>query len=138
MTSAEPKETSVTAMQSATGAAMDELKFFAGLSAITLIVIGLVIYIGLKLNNTVLKRAPEIALPLNITLTGTALWASVVGFWLVCLVAGKLRPATLLGAFVGTADGMAAVFIGSIFFAMIAGAILEKLGYPIARRDDQS
>jgi len=124
-------------MQNATGAAMDELKFFAGLTAITLIVIGLVIYVGLKFNKAVLKRAPEIALPLNITPAGTALWASVVGFWLVCLVAEKLRPETSLGAFVGTADGMAAVFAGSIFFAMIAGTILEKLGYPIATRDDQ-
>lgn len=117
---------------------MDELKFFTGLTAVTLAVIGLIIYVGLKLNKAVLKRAPEIALPLNVTLPGTALWASVVGFWLVCLVAGKLRPETSLGAFVRTVDGTAAVLFGSIFFAMIAGAILEKLGYPIARRNNSS
>ena len=110
--------------------------FEVGLIAITLIVIGLLIFFGLKLNKAVMKRAPEIALPLNITLAGTLLLACVVAFWVICLVAGKLRPESSLGAFVGTADGVASVLVGSIVFAMVARVILEKLGYPIAKRGD--
>ena len=77
-------------------ASMDELKFFAGLTAITLTVIGLFIYFGLKLNKAVGKHAPEINFPLNIT------WS------------------------------------GNILFAAIAGAVLEKFGYPIARKGNHS
>jgi hypothetical protein len=115
-----------------------EWGFVTGLSAITLFVIGLVIYFGLRLNKSVLKHAPEIAFPINITFTGTVLLASVVGFWIICLAAGKLRPESSLGAFVGTADGVAAVIVGSIFVAGIAGAILEKLGFPIAKKEEHS
>ncbi len=117
---------------------MDELKFFSGLAAITLIVIGLVIYIGLKANKAVLKRTPEIALPLNITFTGTALWACVVSFWLICLVSAKLWPESSLGVFAGTPDGIAVLLVGSFFFAVVAGAILEKIGYPIANKNPDS
>lgn len=108
------------------------------LGAIILVVIGLVIYFGLKFSQAVRKHAPETALRQNITLTGTALWACVVGIWVICLIAGKLRPESSLGAFVGTADGVAAVIVGSIFFAGVAAVILEKLDYPIAKRHDHS
>ena len=64
--------------------------------------------------------------------------ACVVGFWIICLVAGKLRPDSSFGAFVGTADGVGTVIVGSIFFAGVAGAVLEKLGYPIATRGERS
>ena len=112
---------------------MDELKFFLGLSAITLIVVGFVIYFGMKLNRAINKNAPEINVPLKVTMTGTILWACVVGFWVVCAIAKALRPESSFGEFLNTTDGLASVFVGSIFFAIIAGAILEKLGYPIAR-----
>jgi len=115
-----------------------EWQFLLGLSAITIVVIGLVIYFGMKLNKAVLKEAPEIALPINLTLTGTTLMACVVGFWIICLVAGKLRPDSSFGAFLGTADGVGTVIVGSIFFAGAAGAVLEKLGYPIATRGERS
>lgn len=113
-----------------------ELGFVLGLGAITLFVIGLVIFFGLKLNKAVLKQAPELAMPINLTLTGTVLMACVVAFWIICLVAGKLRPDSSFGAFVGTADGVGIVIVGSIFFAGVAGAILEKLGCPIATRGE--
>ncbi len=113
-----------------------ELGFVQVLGAITLFVIGLVIHFGRKLNKVVMKREPEIALPLNITLAGTSLTACAVGFWVICLVAGKLRPESSFGAFVRTVDGVAAVIVGSLFFAGIAGAMLEKLGYPIGKRND--
>jgi len=114
-----------------------EWQFLLGLGAITLVVIGLVIYFGLKLNRAVLKHAPEIALPINLTLTGTTLFAWLVSFWIICLVAGKFRPDNWLGKFVGTADGVGIVIVGSIFFAGVAGAVLEKLGYPIATKDER-
>ncbi len=113
-----------------------EWQFLAGLGAITLVVVGLVTYLGLKLNKFVLRHAPEIALPINITFTGTTLFALVVGFWVLCIAAANLRPESSFGSFVGTADGMGIVIVGSIFFAGVAGAVLEKLGWPIAKRGE--
>ena len=115
-----------------------EWQFLAGLGAITSVVIALVIFLGLRLNKAVLKRAPEIALPIYINRSGTVLFALIVSFWLVCLVAAKLRPETSLGAFLGTADGVGVVVVGSLFFAGVAGAVLEKLGWPIASRGEDS
>jgi len=117
---------------------MDELKFFLGLSAITLIVVALVIYFGMKLSRAVNKNAPGINFPLKVTMTGTVLWACVVGFWVICAVARKLKPDSSFGDFLNTMDGLATVIVGSIFFAAIAGVILEKLGYPIARIGNDS
>jgi len=114
-----------------------EWGFVLGLSGVTLLAIGLVIYFGLKLNKAVLKRAPEMAMPLYITPVGTGLWACVVGFWLICLVAVKLRPDTALGQFAGSFDGAGLVFIGSMLVAAISGAILEKIGYPIATKGEE-
>ena len=117
---------------------MDELKFFLGLSAITIVVIGLVVYLGLKLNKAVGRHAADIDFPWHITLTGTALWAFVVGLWVICAVVRKLRPESLLGDFLSTPDGVASIIAGSIFFAVTVGVILEKLGHPIQKRGDDS
>lgn len=117
---------------------IDELKFFFGLGAVTLVVVGVVICFGLKLNKTVETQASRIKFPLKVTLTGSALWACLVGFWVVCAVARELRPASFLGEFLHTIDGIASVVAGSILLAVIAGLVLEKLGYPIARRGDHS
>ena len=117
---------------------MDELKFFLGLSAVTLVVIGLVIYFGLKLNKAVVRHAADTDFPWHITLAGTALWACVVAFWVICAVARELRPESFLGDFLNTTDGVVSVFAGSIFFAVTAGAILERLGYPIQKRGDDT
>ena len=114
-----------------------EWQFLLGLGAITIVVIGLVVYVGMKLNKAVLKETLEIVLPINLTLTGTALMACIVGFWIICLVAGKFRPDSSFGAFVATADGVGIVIVGSVFFAGVAGAVLEKLGYPIATRGER-
>ena len=113
-----------------------EWQFLAGLGAITLVVIALVIYFGLKLNKAVLEHAPGIALPVNITLSGTVLFALIVGFWIVCLAAGTLSPESLFGSFVRTADGVGAVIVGSVLIAGVAAAVLEKLGRPIATRGE--
>jgi len=115
-----------------------EWQFFLGLGAITIVVIGLVIYFGMKLNKAVLKEAQEIGLPKNLTLAGTTLMACVVGFWIICLIAGKLRPDSSFGTFVGTVDGAGTVIVGPILLAGVAGAVLEKLGYPIATRGERS
>jgi heme/copper-type cytochrome/quinol oxidase subunit 2 len=117
---------------------MDELKFFAGLTVITLVVIGLLIYFGLKLNKAVSKHTPEINFPLNITWTGNILYACVVTFWICCVAIRALRPESSFGAFLNSPDGVAAAIIGSLFFAAIAGAVLERIGYPIAKKGDKS
>ena len=114
-----------------------EWGFLLGLGAITLVVIGLVIYFGLMLNKAVATRAPEINLPLNITLSGNALLACIVTFWIYCVATRVLNPDSFLGTFLGKADGVAAVIAGSILFAGLAALILAKLGYPIARSDDR-
>jgi hypothetical protein len=110
---------------------MDELKFFAGLGAITLVVIGLFIYIGRKLSQAAERHASEIDLPLYITPTGTVFFAFVAAFLVYCAVIRVLAPASSFGEFLNTLDGVASVFTGSILTIVVAGLILEKLGYPI-------
>jgi hypothetical protein len=44
----------------------------------------------------------------------------------------------LLGDFLNNTDGVAVVFAGSIVLAVITGTVLEKLGYPIAKRGDDA
>ena len=117
---------------------IDELKFFLGLGAITLVVVGLVIYSGLKLNKAVETQATRINFPLKVTITGTVLWACVVGFWVICAIARELRPASVLGDFLSTIDGIVLVVAGSILFAVVAGVILEKLGYPTQETDSDT
>lgn len=120
---------------------MEELRAALGLGAVTLVAISLVVYFGLKLNKAVNRQAKEsdtAVIGYRLTLAGAASFACVVGFWVICLVAGRLRPESSLGAFVRTADGVIAVILASIFFVVIAEAILEKLGYPIAKSGDHS
>jgi len=81
-------------------------------------------------------HASEINLPLNITRTGVVIFACMVAFWIYCAATRVLDPGSSLGVFLADVDGVAAVVVGSIFFGGIAGAILEKLGYPIAERGD--
>jgi len=110
--------------------------FVLGLVGITLVVVGLVIFFGLKLNKAVESHASEINLPLNITLTGSVLFACMVAFWVYCAATRVLDPGSSLGVFLADADGVAAVVAGSVLLGGIAGAILKKLGYPIAKRGD--
>ncbi len=111
-----------------------EWGFILGLGAITLVVIGLVIYFGQMLSRAVEKHAPESDFSLNVTPTGNALFACMVAFWIYCAATRVLDPESPLGIFLGDVDGVAAVMVGSTLFAGIAGVILERLGYPIARR----
>lgn len=111
-----------------------ELGPVARLVAITLAVIGLFIYFGAKLSTAVQKHAPQSNYVQSITLTGTALFACVVGFWIICAIARQLSPESPLGAFLGKAEGVVAVLVLSVFFMAFAAAILEKLGYPITKK----
>jgi hypothetical protein len=117
---------------------MDEFKFFAGLTAISLAVIGLFIYFGRKLSKAADRHALEIDLPLYVTPTGTALFACIVAFWVVCVAARALKPESSFGSFLNGPEGVFAVISGSIFFAGIAAAILTHLGYPIANKEKNS
>jgi hypothetical protein len=112
---------------------IDELKFFGGLAAITILVIGLFIYFGRKVSNAAERNAEFIDLPLYVTRTGTVFFACVVAFWVYCAAARTLFPDSVLGRFLGTFDGVAAVVLGSISLVAIAWPVFDKLGYPLAR-----
>jgi hypothetical protein len=109
-------------------------EFILGLVAITLLVVGLFIYFGQKAARYVARHAPESDLAVEITPTGTVLTALMVGCWVLCLAARALAPHSSLGAFVSNPDGMAAVFAGSIIFFSLVAVILQRLGYPVAKR----
>ncbi len=49
---------------------MDELKFFAGLGAITIFVIGLLVFFGRKISKAAERNATYIDLPLYVSRTG--------------------------------------------------------------------
>lgn len=106
-----------------------------GLGAITLIVIGFVVFLGVRLNKAVVKRTPDNVSSPRITLTGTVVYAFMVGFWLICVVAARLQGESWFGSFVGSADGVAAVIIFSLVAIVVAEVILEKLGYPLFNKD---
>jgi len=113
---------------------MDELKFFAGLTVITFVVIGLFTYFGRKLSKAAERHASEIDLPLYVTPTGTALFACIVAFWVICVTTRALKPESSFGSFLNGPEGVLAVISGSIIFAGIAAVILTQFGYPIANK----
>ena len=114
-----------------------EWKFLLIVAAITLVAIGLAIYAGIEISNYVRRQGPESEFVRSrLTLTGTALYACMVGSWLVCLLARESRPESSLGAIVGTADGLITVIVASIFFIVVVGVILQKLGYQSFKRTD--
>ena len=119
------------------GACM-EWGFVLGLSAITLAVISLLVYVGLRVSRAAERHSSEIDLPLYVTPAGTALFACLVTFWIVCVVARATRPESTLGVFLHGPGGVLAVVTGSVFFAGIAAAILNQLGYPVAKKDKSS
>lgn len=108
--------------------------FVLGLILIALLFIGLIVYLGKKLSKFVQKNAPESDLAINITPTGNALFAIMAGFWGVCIIAYELAPNSKLGVFVGTADGLTVVVLGSLFLPGIVALILNKLGFPTFKR----
>jgi len=117
---------------------MDELKFFSGLTAITLAVIGLFIYFGRKLSKAAERHAAEIDLPLYVTPSGTVIFACIAAFWAYCAAARALAPASRFGEFVSTFSGVVSVLMGSISIIIVAGLILDKLGYPMWKWDNES
>jgi len=93
---------------------------------------------GQKLSKAAETHASEIDLPLYITPTGTALFACIVAFWIVCIATRALNPESLFGSFPNGPEGVLAVISGSILFAGIAAAILSHFGYPIANKEKSS
>lgn len=120
------------------GLTMDELKFFSGLTAITLAVIGLFIYFGRKLSKAAERHASEIDLPLYISPSGTVFFACIAAFWVYCAATRALAPASRFGDFLNTFEGVASVLMGSVSIIVVAGLILKKLGYPIWKWDNDS
>lgn len=112
-----------------------EWGFVLGLTAITVLVIGLLTYFGGKLSRTVQHRFPEHDIAMSITPTGSVLFACLVGFWVVCLVIRMLQPPSTVGLFLSGRDGMVLVVVGSVLCCGVAGSVLAKLGYPIVKRN---
>lgn len=112
-----------------------EWQFILGLSAITMALIGLFVFIGIRISRAVKKDAPDSSFAQKITMTGTVLFALLISFWVACLAARALKPASALGAYVSSTDGLAGAFIGSFVVVVAAAAVLEKLGYPISKKD---
>lgn len=115
----------------------DDLKFFAGLSVVTIIVISLLVYLGLKLNKALGKHAAAIHFPLHISLTGNILSACLVASWVYCAAIRALKPESPLGVVLQTPDGIATVAIGSILVFAIVSAVLERFGYPSFTKGDE-
>jgi hypothetical protein len=111
-----------------------EWDFVLGLAAITLLVIGLVIYVGTMLSRAVQNHFPDSDMAISITPTGSVLFACTVGFWVVCLVARAIESESTFGMFLRGTDGIATVLVGSVAFCGVAAAVLAALGYPIAKR----
>jgi len=104
------------------------------LSAVALLAIGLVVFLGRKLSRAVQKNAPDSDLLAKVTPAGTVLMAVIVAFWVICAVTRVFSPETWLGSSLGSIDGFGAVVVVSIIVAGIAAAVLEKLGIPVAKR----
>ena len=111
---------------------MDESGNALQIGAICILVGGLIGYYGLKLSKAAERRRGNEGVS-RLSLAGTSVCACLVGFWLICLVAYKLRPESLLGAFVGTADGIATVMVASVVFVLAARVFLKRLGYSITK-----
>lgn len=112
---------------------MDDLRFFAGLAAITIFVIGLLVYSGQKISRAAERNAAHIDLPLYVTRTGTVFFVCTAAFWVYCVGARVLAPQSSFGEYLGTFDGAASVVLGSCIFVGIAWVISGKLGYPFAK-----
>ena len=69
----------------------------------------------------------------RITMTGVALFACLVAFWIYCAISRVLDPGSLLGTLVGDLEGVIVTAFGSAILAGIASAILKNLGYPIIK-----
>jgi hypothetical protein len=113
-----------------------EWAFALGLGAIVLTLIGLLVYFGRRFSAGVQRRSPESDLAARLTLTGSALTAGLVGFWVLCLATITLEPHSALGEIVGQRGGLIAVFVLSMVVFLVAAAVLERLGLPIAKRGD--
>jgi len=109
-------------------------EFYVGLSALTLVVIGLFIYLGKKLDRAVRRKSPDTNLPLEVTTSGTIVFAFMVAMWTACLVVQASHPDSTIGSFLRTFDGVGAIAIGSVLYCGVAGAVLDKLGYPLAKK----
>ena len=106
--------------------------FVLGLGVIFVLLITPLIYLGRKLSKSVKKQSPESDVAMNITPTGNALTACLVGSWGACIIAFKLAPNSKFGVFLSTAEGVAAAIVGSILFYAIAAEIAKRFGYPVA------
>ncbi len=104
------------------------------IGAICIVVGGVAAYFGLKLNKAAEQRRGSEGVS-RFTLAGTAVFACLVGFWLICLVAYKLRPESSLRAFVGTADGVATVVAASFVWPLVARVLLRRLGSSMTQEE---
>ena len=113
-----------------------EIGAVLSLGAVTLFLIGLVVFFLKRIQKTAQKDAPEsIFVKPRLTLAGATLMACLLGFFLICLVARETRPTSSLGNFVGTIDGVIIVVVAAIVVLKIISEILKSLGYPFVKED---
>ena len=111
-------------------------QFVVGLAVPTLLVIGLLIYAGVRWSRFVQKESPHSHLALRITMTGTVVAAFMVGFWVLCIAARQLAPESALGRFMQSPDGFIVVIAFSVFAVPLIAVVLKSFGYPIAEWED--
>jgi len=76
-------------------------------------------------------------MPLYVTPIGTVVFALLVGSWACCLVIANFAPTSTFGSFLGSTDGLVAALSGSMIVFVAIGVVLDKLGYPIMKRDKE-
>lgn len=116
---------------------MDEMAFFFGLAAVTALVIGFIVYFGLKISRAAEQQSENIGMPLYVTPVGTVVFALLVGSWACFLMIANFAPSSTFGSFLSSADGLVAALSGSMIVFVAVGVILDKFGYPIMRRNKE-
>ena len=105
------------------------------LGLMTLVAVALVVYFGRKLALHAWTESPDSDLNLGVTMTGTVLYAVLIGFFIICLASRSLSPESSFGSFMNQPIGLASSILASIFVTVIVGVILGKFGLPVFKGD---
>ena len=105
------------------------------LGLMTLVAVALVVYFGRKLALHAWTESPDSDLNLGVTMTGTVLYAVLIGFCIICLASRSLSPESSFGSFMNQPIGLASSILASIFVTVIVGVILGNFGLPVFKGD---
>jgi hypothetical protein len=113
---------------------VNEAEFFAGLIGITVLVCGVVAWIGLRAQRQLSDAAPGNTFLARLTPTGVALSTCLVLVFVVGAAARKLAPESELGIFLNSVHGVPAAMGVAVFVYWIFASILARVGHPIVER----